>query len=205
MNEQKQHIIEIAFAQFRQYGFKNITMDDISRSAGVSKKTLYELFSDKDELVLESVKFMLNQNQCETDLAMTASKHAVEQIVHVLNLMEKMVRGLNMVCYMDLQRHYSDAFRYLQEHKESYLYRCIADNLKRGIQEGLYREDIDVEIITRFRMESALLAFQYNVFPQEKYDTVKVNFQIFTNYMYGIASLKGHKLITQYLQKYVKA
>jgi hypothetical protein len=54
-------------------------------------------------------------------------------------------------------------------------------------------------------MESALLAFQYNVFPQEKYDTVKVNFQIFTNYMYGIASLKGHKLITQYLQKYVKA
>lgn len=205
MNEQKQHIIEIAFAQFRQYGFKNITMDDISRSAGVSKKTLYELFSDKDELVLESVKFMLNQNQCETDLAMTTSKHAVEQIVHVLNLMEKMVRGLNMVCYMDLQRHYSDAFRYLQEHKESYLYRCIADNLKRGIQEGLYREDIDVEIITRFRMESALLAFQYNVFPQEKYDTVKVNFQIFTNYMYGIASLKGHKLITQYLQKYVKA
>ena len=205
MNEQKQHIIEIAFAQFRQYGFKNITMDDISRSAGVSKKTLYELFSDKDELVLESVKFMLNQNQCETDLAMNASKHAVEQIVHVLNLMEKMVRGLNMVCYMDLQRHYVDAFRYQQEHKESYLYRCIADNLKRGIQEGLYREDIDVEIITRFRMESALLAFQYNVFPQEKYDTVKVNFQIFTNYMYGIASLKGHKLITQYLQKYVKA
>lgn len=205
MNEQKQHIIEIAFAQFRQYGFKNITMDDISRSAGVSKKTLYELFSDKDELVLESVKFMLNQNQCETDLAMNASKHAVEQIVHVLNLMEKMVRGLNMVCYMDLQRHYVDAFRYLQEHKESYLYRCIADNLKRGIQEGLYREDIDVEIITRFRMESALLAFRYNVFPQEKYDTVKVNFQIFTNYMYGIASLKGHKLITQYLQKYVKA
>lgn len=205
MNEQKQHIIEIAFAQFRQYGFKNITMDDISRSAGVSKKTLYELFSDKDELVLESVKFMLNQNQCETDLAMNASKHAVEQIVHVLNLMEKMVRGLNMVCYMDLQRHYVDAFRYLQEHKESYLYRCIADNLKRGIQEGLYREEIDVEIITRFRMESALLAFQYNVFPQEKYDTVKVNFQIFNNYMYGIASLKGHKLITQYLQKYVKA
>ncbi len=180
-------------------------MDDISRSAGVSKKTLYELFSDKDELVLESVKFMLNQNQCETDLAMNASKHAVEQIVHVLNLMEKMVRGLNMVCYMDLQRHYADAFRYLQEHKESYLYRCIADNLKRGIHEGLYREDIDVDIITRFRMESALLAFQYNVFPQEKYETVKVNFQIFTNYMYGIASLKGHKLITQYLQKYVKA
>jgi AcrR family transcriptional regulator len=205
VNEQKQHIIEIAFAQFRQYGFKNITMDDISRSAGVSKKTLYELFSDKDELVLESVKFMLNQNQCETDLAMTTSKHAVEQIVHVLNLMEKMVRGLNMVCYMDLQRHYSDAFRYLQEHKESYLYRCIADNLKRGIQEGLYREDSDVDIITRFRVGSALLAFQYNVFPQEKYDTVKVNFQIFTNYMYGIASLKGHKLITQYLQKYVKA
>jgi AcrR family transcriptional regulator len=199
--EQKQLIIEAAFNQFRQYGFKNVTMDDIARSIGISKKTLYELFQDKKELVLESVKFMLTKNECETEAAFDNAKNAIEQIISILIIMEKMVRGLNMVCYIDLQRHYNEAYTYLQEHKEQYISNCISENLKQGIKEGLYREDIDIEIITRFRMESAMIVFQNNIFPQEKYDIVKVNMQIFYNYIYGIVSLKGHKLVTSLLQK----
>jgi AcrR family transcriptional regulator len=179
-------------------------MDDIARHTGVSKKTLYTLFEDKDELVLESVKYMLDANQCETEDAFKNSKNAVEQIIHILVIMEKMVRGMNLVCYVDLQRHYSEAYKYLQKHKESYLFQCISENLRQGIAEGLYRDDVDIEIISRFRMESALIVFQNNVFPQEKYDIVKVNTQIFANYMYGVATLKGHKLISTYLTKLIK-
>lgn len=204
MSDQKQDIVVTAFKQFKQFGFKSVTMDDIARSAGVSKKTLYELFEDKDELVLESVKFMLNDNQCQTEDIFKSSKNAIEQIINILIIMEKMVRGMNLVCYVDLQRHYPDAYKYLTKHKETYLFQTISDNLKQGIAEGLYRDDIDIEIISRFRMESALIVFQNNVFPQENYDIVKVNTQIFANYMYGISSLKGHKLITSYLNKMSK-
>lgn len=174
-------------------------MDDIARNIGVSKKTLYEQFKDKDELVLESVKYMLLKNQEETEEAYKTAKNAVEQIIAILFIMERMVRGMNLVCYMDLMRHYPDAYKYLQEHKESYLFECISENLRQGIREGLYRDDIDIEIISRFRMESALIIFQNNIFPQEKYDIVKVNNQIFANYMYGIASISGHKLISKYI------
>lgn len=73
--------------------------------------------------------------------------------------------------------------------------------MQQGISEGYYREEIDLEIITRFRMESALLVFQNNLFPQDKYDIVKVNNEIFTNFIYGIVSIKGYKLISKYLQK----
>lgn len=204
MSDQKQDIVITAFKQFKQFGFKSVTMDDIARSSGVSKKTLYELFEDKDELVLESVKHMLNENQCQTEDIFKTSKNAIEQIINILIIMERMVRGMNLVCYVDLQRHYPDAYKYLTKHKETYLFQCISDNLKQGISEGLYREDIDIEIISRFRMESALIVFQNNVFPQENYDIVKVNNQIFANYMYGIASLKGHKLISSYLNKMTK-
>lgn len=204
MDTLKTEITKSAFEQFRQYGFKSVTMDDIARKAGVSKKTLYELFEDKDELVLETVKYMLLNNQEETEQAFRAAKNAVEQIIAILFIMERMVRGMNLVCYVDLTRHYPMAFKYLQEHKESFMYQCISENLRQGIQEGLYREDVDVEIISRFRMESALIVFQNNIFPQEKYDMVKVNNQIFANYMYGIASLSGHKLITKYLSSQQK-
>ncbi|GBL36208.1 hypothetical protein EMGBS15_18030 [Filimonas sp.] len=176
-------------------------MDDIARKIGVSKKTLYELFKDKDELVLECIKYMLSDNQYQTEQIFSNSKNAIDQIVNILVIMEKMVRGMNPVCYLDLQRYYPSAAKYLNEHKESFMFQCISDNLKQGIEEGLYREDIDIDIMARFRMESALIVFQHDLFPQETYDIVKVNTQIFAHYMYGIASCKGHKLIDTYLSK----
>lgn len=197
----KQDIIADAYNQFRLYGFKSVTMDDLARTIGISKKTLYELFKDKDELVLEAVKYMLNTNQCDTEEIFKNSNNAIEQIFGILGLMEKMVRGLNLICYMDMQRYYPASYKYLEEHKKNYLYKCIISNLQQGISEGYYREEIDLEIITRFRMESALLVFQNNLFPQDKYDIVKVNNEIFTNFIYGIVSIKGYKLISKYLQK----
>ena len=176
-------------------------MDDIARKIGISKKTLYELFKDKDELVLECIKCMLNDNQAQTEKALKNSINAIDQAINILMIMEKMIRGMNPVCYQDLQRFYPSAAKYLNDHKDSFMFQCISDNLKQGIQEGFYREDIDIEIISRFRMESALIVFQHDLFPQEIYDIVKVNTQIFAHYIYGIASSKGHKMIESYLKK----
>ncbi len=201
MQDQKQEIVLGAFKQFKMLGFKSVTMDDIARKIGISKKTLYELFKDKDELVLECIKYMLNDNQVQTEQAFKNSTNAIDQVINILVIMEKMIRGMNPVCYLDLQRFYPSAAKYLNEHKESFMFQCISDNLKQGIQEGLYREDIDIDIISRFRMESALIVFQHDLFPQETYDIVKVNTQIFAHYMYGIASGKGHKMIESYLKK----
>jgi hypothetical protein len=199
--QDQQEIIIAAFKQFKLLGFKSVTMDDIVRKIGISKKTLYELFKDKDELVLECIKYMLNDNQAQTEKALKSSINAIDQAINILIIMEKMIRGMNPVCYLDLQRFYPSAAKYLNDHKESFMFQCISDNLKQGIQEGFYREDIDIEIISRFRMESALIVFQHDLFPQESYDIVKVNTQIFAHYIYGIASSKGHKMIESYLKK----
>ena len=199
--QDQQEIITAAFKQFKLLGFKSVTMDDIARKIGISKKTLYELFKDKDELVLECIKYMLNDNQAQTEKALKNSINAIDQAINILMIMEKMIRGMNPVCYLDLQRFYPSAAKYLNDHKDSFMFQCISDNLKQGIQEGFYREDIDIEIISRFRMESALIVFQHDLFPQEIYDIVKVNTQIFAHYIYGIASSKGHKMIESYLKK----
>lgn len=199
--QDQQEIIIAAFKQFKLLGFKSVTMDDIARKIGISKKTLYELFKDKDELVLECIKYMLNDNQAQTEKALKNSINAIDQAINILMIMEKMIRGMNPVCYLDLQRFYPSAAKYLNDHKDSFMFQCISDNLKQGIQEGFYREDIDIEIISRFRMESALIVFQHDLFPQETYDIVKVNTQIFAHYIYGIASSKGHKMIESYLKK----
>jgi len=201
MSDQGQHMLLSAFHLFRKLGFKNVTMDDVARSAGVSKKTLYEHFEDKNNLVLACIKHMLDENQCHTDRVFREAKHAIEQITRILIIMQKMLSELNPACYFDLQRHYPEAYQYMQKHKETYLFQCISDNLRQGISEGLYREDIDIEIMTRFRMESAMLVFQYDLYPNGSQDLVRINHQIFAHFIYGLTTLKGHKLFQTYLQK----
>ncbi len=201
MIEQKQHIIKASYNQFRQLGFKNVTMDDLARQIGISKKTLYELFENKDELVLESIKYMLETNRAETEAVLKSSKNAVEQLINVITIMEKMLRGLNLISYMDLQRYYPTAYQYLETFKREHMLTDIIENLKQGIAEGLYRSDVNVEVVSRFRLESAMIVFHNNVYPQDKFNIIEVNNELFVHYMYGIASIKGHKLINKYLNK----
>jgi AcrR family transcriptional regulator len=201
MSEQKELIVKSAFQQFKQYGFKSVTVDDIARTAGISKKTLYELFADKDELVIESVKYMIQCQQCLFDATVEKKYNAIEQLIQLISIMEEMIQGMNIVASMDLQRYYPKAFQYLENHRHQHMLRDIVTNLRQGIEEGLYRSNIDVEIISRFRMESAMMIFHSAMYTGSKQDLVKVNNEIFAHYMYGLATAKGHKLIEKYLNK----
>lgn len=186
-----------------QYGFKNVTMDELARLGGISKKTLYEQFKDKDELVLEVVKLMLDQNECQTRQVLDTKKNAIEHLIEIITLLEKMIQGMNIVCFVDLQRYYPKAWAELEKHKRESVFNDIRSNLEQGIREGLFREDIDVNIISTFRMESAFLIFQTSLFKHHG-DIVQANKELFKHYLYGIATLKGHKLITKYFNTSTK-
>lgn len=178
-------------------------MDDVARLAGISKKTLYEHFTDKEELVGEVVKFMLDQNECLTREVMQTSKNAIEQLIDIITLVEKMIQGINIVCFVDLQRYYPKAWAYLEKHKHECLLSDIRRNLEQGIREGLFREDIDVNIISTYRMESVFIIFLSGLFKQP-IDLVQANKELFKHYLYGIATLKGHKLITKHFNASTK-
>lgn len=199
-----ENIIKIATAEFLHYGFKSVTVDDIARKCGISKKTLYELFQNKDELVLHCVKQYNEKHWEEMLQIMKSSKNAIEELVGVFIHMAKMFKGMNPVCFVDLQRYYSSAFKYMEKFKAEKLNDCIKDNLDRGIQEGLFRADINSEIIATYRLESVFMIMHKGLFSNTKYDLVEINKQIFELYMFGIATLKGHKLISKYISNLQK-
>lgn len=201
MEEQRDTIVNIALKQFKQYGFKSVTMDDVARHAGVSKKTLYALFQDKDDLVLATVQCLIDSKQCRFDESMRAKINAIEQLIQIISIMEEMVQDMNIICFVDLQRYYPKAFAYLENHRQEHMLKDIVQNLKQGIEEGLYREDINIDIISSYRMETAMMIFHTSLYQQHKHDIVTVNHELFSHYMYGIATVKGHKLISKYLNK----
>jgi AcrR family transcriptional regulator len=195
--QQRNHIIEQAFATFKQRGFKNVTMDDISRQVGISKKTLYEIFKHKDDLVEAVVQFVINDNTCQLNNAAEPKNNAIEHNIQMMLYLDRFVGGMNPVCFIDLQRYYPVAFQLLTQHRTQFVEQSILQNLQQGIEEGLYRPDIDVAIIARYRTESIFLVIQQQWFVNLDFNASHINAQIFIHYLYGLCTLKGHDVLTE--------
>ncbi len=200
MNSTAQHIIINAEKLFKQFGFKHVTMDTIASECGISKKTLYENFDNKETLVVETVSFLLKKNEDDSNQIIQSSKNAIEQMIGILHLMEKMNRGMNPVCIMEMQKYFRSAHLVMEEYKENKVLFWIKENLKLGISQELYRNDFDIDLMTRFRLESSFLLFKINLIATTNIEFAKANTQIFSNFMYGIATIKGHKLISKFLK-----
>lgn len=175
-------------------------MDIIASECGISKKTLYENFENKEKLVAETMSFLLKHNEESSSQIIKNSKNAIEQMIGILHLMEKMNSGMNPVCIIELQKYFKSAHQVMEEYKHNKVRNWIKNNLILGVEQELYRNDFDIDFMTQFRLESSFLLFKTNLISNTKIDFAKANTQIFSNFMYGIATIKGHKLISKFLK-----
>ena len=189
---------------FMRYGLRSVSMDDIANSLGISKKTIYQFFADKNELVDAVLEETLNYNSQNCDRNRSDSANAVEEIFLSMDIAEQIFRNMHPSVIYDMQKYHPQAFARFLKHKNDYLYNIISKNLQRGIKEELYRPEIDIEILSRFRVESMLMTFNPEFYLSQKHNLAEVEQQLIEHYLYGIASLKGHKLILKYQQDRIK-
>jgi AcrR family transcriptional regulator len=197
-------ILTVAVESFRQYGFKTITMDDIARRAGISKKTLYQHFTSKPEVVLAATTWHQEIMHKHMVDMIADSENAVEGMVRVNALLNQMFRQINPLAMLELQRFFPEAYSLFREklvHKDI---STIRDNIIRGMEEGLYREGMDADLLARYRVESCLIFFQPNSLINEAHHPHLVNKAIMENFLYGLMTPKGEKLYQKYSEKYLK-
>lgn len=184
-----------------QFGIRSVSMDDIASALGMSKKTIYQYFADKDELVEAVIKYKTDENQqcCIKDKL--SAKDAVHEVFLAIEMMQEMFSNMNPSIIHDLEKFHPKAYSIFHSHKYNFLYKVLKENIERGIAEGVYREDIDTDIIVKVRLESMMMAFNQQVFPKAKYSLVQVETKLTEHFLFGLASLKGHKLILKYQQE----
>lgn len=189
---------------FTQYGFKTITMDDIARRAGISKKTLYQHFATKQEVVSESVVWYKNQ-MCDRALAVTEqSENAVEAMVRLMEMMDQTYRRINPLAMLELQRFFSDAFAVFREKLITQDVEAMRNNIVRGIDEELFRKDVNADLMARYHIETALMLFQSTLLINDRYDLHFVSQEIMEHFLYGLMTPKGEKLYQKYKNQYLK-
>lgn len=180
-------------------------MDEIAAQLGVSKKTLYQYYSDKDELVDLVAKEMIVYSQEHCDRMRGNSRDAIHEIFQAMDMIQEIFKNMNPSMLFDLERYHHATFQAFLDHKNKYLYGIIRNNLERGIAEGLYRSDIEVEIVTRFRIESMMIPFNPQFYSNGSVAMTDVHQQIVELFVFGVASPQGYKLILKYQQERQKS
>lgn len=200
----KERIQKKADELFNKYGIRSVTMDEIASQLGMSKKTIYQYFSDKDELVDAVIAEAIQHSHeiCERDRV--AAPNAIGEVFLALEMVNNIFKNMNPGIMFDLERYHPKTFRRFLDHKDKYLYQTIKLNLERGLAEGLYRPEMNVEIGARFRLESMMVAFNPMIFQGMNFSLVQLHREIMMQFLYGSATLKGHKLITKYIEDRTK-
>lgn len=200
----KDRIKQKAHDLFMQYGVRSVTMDEIAVQMGASKKTIYQYYADKDELVEAVMADIIKYNQdcCMKDKS--TAKDAIHEVFLAIDMMQEMFQNMNPAILHELEKYYPASFEKFKQHKYSFLYKVLKENLERGIAEELYRDDMDIDIMIKLRLETMMLPFNQTLFPKSKYSLMKIEVEFTTNFLFGLATIKGHKLITKYQQDRTK-
>lgn len=187
-----------------QYGIRSVSMDDIAGALGMSKKTIYQYFADKDELVEAVIKDKIHENQgiCLKDKA--TAKDAIHEVFLAIEMMQEMFANMNPSIISDMEKFHPKTYAIFHQHKYNFLFKVFSENIERGIREELYRPDIDTDILIKARLETMMLPFNQQVYPKNKYRLIDVEIALTEHFLFGLSSAKGHKLILKYQQERIK-
>ncbi|MCB0737932.1 MAG: TetR/AcrR family transcriptional regulator, partial [Bacteroidetes bacterium] len=159
----------------------------------ISKKTLYQYFNTKAELV-ESI--MLNHLNSEKDMCcnlVNEVENAIDQLHEIFKFNMQMMRSINPSTIFELRKYYPSVWKHFDQHKNQVIYHSVLENLKLGQKQGLYRTDLDPEIISRLYTGRMELIVDGETFPTTKFSFLQIMKELFIYHIRGIASEKGIK------------
>ena len=187
-----------------QFGIRSVSMDDIANHLGMSKKTLYQYFADKDELVEAVVDRHINEVEGDCINCRKDAKDAVHEIFLTMEHIMEELNNMNPMLLYDLEKFHFKAYQRFKDYKNKFLLQIIRSNIEWGIKDELYRPDLNVDVLSKYRIESIMIPFNVAVFPPGKYNLAKTSEIMIENFTYGLATIKGHKLIQKYNEQRTK-
>ncbi len=196
--EPNEKIQQTALQMFFRYGIKHVTMDDIAKELGMSKKTIYQYFKEKDDLVNQVCESEIKIHERDFNEFGKSAKDPIHEIILISDKMRDIMHHINPLFFLDLQKFYPVAFEAFQTFKSTCAFSNIVQNIDSGIKQGLYREDIDIEFAARYRLTQIDMLMFGNYFNTEKISFVEISEQLLEWFVYGICTLKGHKQLDHY-------
>ena len=201
MNSKQIDILERASLVFMKLGIRSVTMNDIATQLGISKKTLYNHFNDKNHLVEQIIRAKIEEDIVVFKKASAEAINAIDELLMHSKYVIETFKAVNPTVFHDLKKNYPAAWQLTVEHKWDFVYNQFIKNIKRGISEGIYRKDIHQEIYSKMFVSQIETIIEGDVFPwpEFKYETVFIeNFRL---HIRGIANDQGLRYFREQILK----
>lgn len=196
--EPQEKILKASLELFFKFGIKRVTMDDIAKELGMSKKTIYQYYKEKDDIVSQLCEIEMGKHEKKFEDVYNQSVDPIHEIILISENLRDMMQNVNPIFFLDLQKFHPKAFQQFQKFKENCAYKDIVRNIKKGKEAGFYRPEIDEDFVATYRMAQIDILMFGNFFSFDKISFSQSHELILDMFVYGICTVKGHKLINEY-------
>lgn len=194
----KCEILEKATEMFLNFGFKSVTMDDIANKMGISKKTIYAHFQNKTKLVEATSLHVFESISNGINCICTLNKNPIEEIYEIKQFVMEHLKNEKSSPQYQLQKYYPKIHANLKNKQFEIMQDCVKDNLERGINQGLYRDNININFISRIYFNSMMALKDKDLFPQNIFP-IKLLMENYLEYhLRGICTNKGLNVLNQF-------
>jgi hypothetical protein len=198
--EQREQILKGVSLLFLKFGFKSITMDDIARELGLSKKTLYQHFADKNDLVEQCVQSHLMHMEHCCNVAFQSGNNAIDNMIELTKKVGEHIRSMNPSALYDLKKYFKSSWDKLDKYRYEFIKQNIKKNLNQGKKEGIYYKDLDADIVTHIYTHLVQILTDPESFPKD------LSFQLMHKelvkyHMRAICNENGLKILNQKIKE----
>lgn len=197
-NEKREHFLSKIQTIFIEKGVKALTMDDISRELGISKKTLYQICDNKSDLVKMVMEFQMNCDTIQVDKCSVNAENAIHEIFLIMESLSDRIRNLNPITLHDIQRFYPESWQVFQSYRVDFILKKMQANLLRGMKEGLYRKKMNPDIIAKIYVSAIDTVFDTKLFPINEFHFLDVYKEFLYYHLRGISSEKGNFVLDSF-------
>jgi AcrR family transcriptional regulator len=198
--EPNNRIIAFAHSLFMQRGIRAVSMDEIAIGLGMSKKTLYQHFADKDQLVDAVVADHLGRMQAEARQWREQAQDAVHEMFITMEQIQLQLSNMNPILLHDMQKFHPRAYEQFRTHRDVFLFALVRANMQWGIEEGYYRNELDIDVLCRYRLSSMMLPFNTELFPPQQFNLGKLSQHLLQHFVFGLVTEKGYKRMMNYYE-----
>ena len=200
----RDRIVSAAFELFMKYGVRSVTMDQISGHLGISKRTLYEIFRDKNQLLREGLDYYSSIKMKDAKDLIKQSDNVIETIYMLARKGEEMKQQINPLFFEDIRKYHPDVHALITTDGRYRDYSLTYELLMKGIKDGLFKKGLDIELVNNFFHQVMNIVMNEEIFPKDRFTHVDIFRNIIMPYLIGISTDKGQAQIHIYFEKEIK-
>ena len=197
----EEKILHKATDLFLTYGVKSVTMDDIAKELAMSKKTIYTFYSTKTKLVEASTSYLFHKINSEIQTICSLEQNPIKELFMVKTLILEHLKNEESSPQYQLQKYYPDLYDSIRQKQFDSIDECISKNLKKGIEAGFYRKNLDINLITRFYFIGIIGIKNIDLFPKNEYGMPYLMKNYLEYHIRAIATEKGIKSLQNIINK----